>query len=429
MIKCIPLNDYNVAKLSIEKAVINDSPEYQRESGVWSVAKQQLFIDTILNRFDVPKLYFHDVSKDKTPFKFAVIDGKQRVHAIWNFLAGQFPLGASVEVPEEDRTITKQQAAEGATCTTLHEYWIERIRSFPLPIVLIQDASEYEIEELFSRLNNGEVLSGAEKRNAMGGKMSALIRKVAQDEKFFKEITAFPTKRLQHYEAAAKFLLMEKNAIDSNGEIYCILKKKFLDAMVLDNREIRDADCNKLEKAVGKVLNLMCRVFGKKDPLLKRLSTPQLYYASCRETCANYGHKILYQKLRQFYANFQVERTKNLEIMEEDERNPTLLDFDRLMSQNNDKISMRRRVEILTQYFLKWNPSVSRKGKRNFAPEERLAILTLGGDKCANCGKKISLDEMDADHKKAFAHGGPTTIENARALCVSCNRGEKVQVQ
>lgn len=78
-------------------------------------------------------------------------------------------------------------------------------------LLLFKMLSEDDIEELFSRLNNGEPLSGAEKRNAMGGKMCKLIREIGS-HKFFREYTHFKQVRLQHYECAAKFLLMEHTA-------------------------------------------------------------------------------------------------------------------------------------------------------------------------------------------------------------------------
>ena len=37
----------------------------------------------------------------------------------------------------------------------------------------------------------------------------------------------------------------------------------------------------------------------------------------------------------------------------------------------------------------------------------------------------ITLGEMDADHKEPWAKGGETTLDNARCLCVSCNRSRK----
>ncbi len=77
---------FNIGLLMVERAAIDDSPPYQRESGVWSREKQQLFLDSLLNNYDVPKLYFHDLRGKHHKFNFAVIDGKQRLHAIWDFL-------------------------------------------------------------------------------------------------------------------------------------------------------------------------------------------------------------------------------------------------------------------------------------------------------------------------------------------------------
>ena len=57
-------------------------PEYQRLSDIWTPDKRQLLVDTILNDFDVPKLYLHKFheplrTNGKT-YDFSIIDGKQR---------------------------------------------------------------------------------------------------------------------------------------------------------------------------------------------------------------------------------------------------------------------------------------------------------------------------------------------------------------
>src|SRR5690606_32825136 len=72
----------------------------------------------------------------------------------------------------------------GSKFSALPEFWQEEFRGTSLSVVMIQDASDDDIEELFSRLNNGEPLNAAEKRNAMSGDMSKLIREVAK-HKFF----------------------------------------------------------------------------------------------------------------------------------------------------------------------------------------------------------------------------------------------------
>lgn len=425
--KCVSLEPpYTAESLLAERTVINDSPEYQRASGVWSLEKQQLFIDTLLNGYDIPKLYFHDIRNNRdTHYKFAIVDGKQRVHALWKFLMGEMELGYDVNIPQEDKSLVQVKAKTGLKWTELDNYWRRRVNR-PLPIVVIQEADEDDIEELFSRLNNGEPLSGAEKRNAISGDMCKLIRDIAEHE-FFKEFTSFSITRLQHFETSAKFILMEKTASSESGEIYCILKKRFLDGMTKNNKRMGNAALKRLKKAVIDNLNIMTNIFEKNDPLLKKLSAPQIYYVFCREICSRYGHKLLYKKIHAFLGSFQVLRADNLRV-DEDERDGSLLDFDRLMSQNNDKESMRKRAKIMTQFFLKDNLDVERKDKKRlFTHEEKYVIYIKGDKKCAKCEKEISLNEMDADHIKPFAHGGPTTFANARSLCIHCNRSDNAK--
>lgn len=55
---------------------------------------------------------------------------------------------------------------------------------------------------------------------------------------------------------------------------------------------------------------------------------------------------------------------------------------------------------------------------RNFNSAQRKALL-LSSDYCSNCGQP--LDRMHADHIIPFSKGGSTLINNAQALCPSCN--------
>src|SRR5258708_13111898 len=72
---------------------INMNPDYQRSGGVWTTEKRRLLIDSILNDYDLPKIYFHGLSSQalsKTGYRYAVIDGRQRLETIWQFMDGEF---------------------------------------------------------------------------------------------------------------------------------------------------------------------------------------------------------------------------------------------------------------------------------------------------------------------------------------------------
>jgi len=411
-------DQFTIGKLWVTKNGINESPEYQRESAIWSKEKQQLFIDSILNGFDVPKLYFHDQRPDNGIYEYSVVDGKQRLHAIWEFLTDNLPLADDFKLAEQGKN---PPIKKGTKFSELDDHWKESFKAESLTVVLIQNAKEDDIEELFSRLNNGEPLNAAEKRNAMTGDMSKLIREVTNHD-FFKNYLSVGNKRYQHYEIAAKLLILEKNA-QAGGGLFSDLKKRFLDAMVLENKKMTAAVSQGLTKRVFDNLNGMNKVFSKSDPLLNKQAYPPLYYVFCKKVTTDYAHKALNKILHEFIEGFHVLRQQNLN-QPEDDRDPVLIEFGRLMQQGtNDLNSIKDRTNILIRYLLQENPDLKIKDKtRHFSDEERVAIWILGGKKCAECAEEIELEEMEADHHEQWAHGGETTLENGRSLCGTCNK-------
>jgi Protein of unknown function DUF262/HNH endonuclease len=413
-----------IAVLMIEKNVINDKPPYQRESGVWSIEKRQLFLDSLFNNYDVPKLYFHDLRGTHGKFKYSVIDGKQRLHAIWDFLDDQIRLADDFNV---ERPENENPPKGGSKFSRTSPNWQDIFKSRTLDVVLVQSSEEDDIEELFSRLNNGEPLTAAEKRNAKPGAMTKMIRDVALLP-ILRDRMAFPNTRYQHYEVAAKFLLIEKTEA-SGGTIFCDLKKKFLDAMVESGKNASAAEIDGLRKRVDKGLKSLARVFSKKDPLLKKQAYAPLYYLFVKLMEREYADSQLYSHLKKFLEKFHVMREQNLQ-QPEDVRDAVLIEFGRLMQQGtNDLNSLRERVSILRRYFLLQHPEVSlRDKKRVFTEEERLAIWILSGKQCAICGRELVLAEMQADHDKQWAFGGATSLKNSRALCENCNLQESQKV-
>lgn len=410
---------FTVGTFLVERNVVNDSPVYQRESGVWSDEKQQLFLDSLFNGYDIPKLYLHDLRGKDSRYKFAVIDGKQRLHAIWNFLDGIKGLADDFSLSDPEGRIPPKP---GTKYTELSTDWQEIFKSKTLDIVLVQNADEDDIEELFSRLNNGEPLTAAEKRNAMGGDMCKLIRETAK-EPFFSEKVRFKNTRYQYLEVAAKFLLIEKTESDGAGP-FADLKKRFLDQLVKNNKSMTKAASEKLMKRVQAQLRTISRAFQKSDPLLQKQAYAPLYYLFIKVMSQEYASKTLFSDIRMFLEKFHALRASNLEKNEED-RDPALLEFGRLMQQGtNDLNSLRERVSILRRYFLQESPNVEVKDKkREFTEEERLAIFILSGKQCRNCSIDFKdISEMHADHKKQWAHGGPTSLSNGRALCEQCNK-------
>ena len=85
-----------------EEQRIQLDPDYQRLSDIWTLDKRQLLLDSILNGFDIPKLYFHKFSppikKGSATYDYAIVDGKQRLETIWQFIRGKIALADDFEL-------------------------------------------------------------------------------------------------------------------------------------------------------------------------------------------------------------------------------------------------------------------------------------------------------------------------------------------
>jgi hypothetical protein len=89
-----------------------------------------------------------------------VVDGKQRLTAIWSYLGDGFGLAddfTSSSTPPGLEGVPPPVA--GMRFSELDPQWRTALRGTYLSVVLIQDVSLDEIEELFARLNSGVPLS------------------------------------------------------------------------------------------------------------------------------------------------------------------------------------------------------------------------------------------------------------------------------
>lgn len=121
---------------------INTAPDFQRPA-VWSKAQKQLLIDTILRDYDIPKLYWRKVSVK--PDKYDVVDGQQRLRAIWDFFDGSF------SIPKNAELIDGEEVA-GCDYDGLPDELRMRFDVYALDVVVLEEADEDEVREMFLRL-------------------------------------------------------------------------------------------------------------------------------------------------------------------------------------------------------------------------------------------------------------------------------------
>src|SRR5258708_6358863 len=163
-----------------ERKDIELEPEYQRISGIWTREKRQLLIDSLVNGFDVPKLYFHEFvppkQKGSKRYRYAIIDGKQRLQTIWDFIDGSIPLAEDFEYLRDDSV--KAGGLDYPTLAAKYPQIKARLDATPLDIVTIRTNDIELIEDMFSRLNEAVPLNAPEKRGALGGPLPPVIKKL-----------------------------------------------------------------------------------------------------------------------------------------------------------------------------------------------------------------------------------------------------------
>lgn len=154
-------SEWSIRMLADFKDRINVEAEYQRAK-VWSPPQQSLLIDSILRGFDVPKIFLRKLP-DGSPYLFDVIDGKQRLTAIWRFVADDLSLLKNADPFPELGDLS------GKRWSALSNKAKDRLQFSNMTVSKLEDATDEEISELFLRLQKGEPLNAAEKRNAIAG--------------------------------------------------------------------------------------------------------------------------------------------------------------------------------------------------------------------------------------------------------------------
>lgn len=151
---------------------------YQRKL-VWSIKEKEAFIDSLKNGYPVP-LFLFSVNDYKEIRRQEIIDGMQRLNAVFGFIENEFTINgcyfdlSSTALTKQllDEKILEQKLPilDRSSCVS--------IASYELPFSIYDEARPEIIDEVFRRINsNGKHLSRQEIRQAGAtGEFAELVR-------------------------------------------------------------------------------------------------------------------------------------------------------------------------------------------------------------------------------------------------------------
>lgn len=195
--------------------------EYQRSPGLWPNSSRSYFIDTILEGYPFPKVYFHEHLDRRTKrVRTEIVDGQQRINTIIDYLADKFALGKN------------SLRFQGMRFSDLSDEEQDKFLFYTVSVDVIRDAGRTEILQMFRRMNAYTLpLNAAEKRHSeFFGDFRDLVTRVLDNTALLSEWDVFTTRQTVRMADAAFIadlvLAFEEGVVStSDAKLYAVYKE------------------------------------------------------------------------------------------------------------------------------------------------------------------------------------------------------------
>ncbi len=387
----------------LDHGKIKLNPPYQRRL-VWGPKDKQLLLDSIAKDFDIGKLFLREVSGQS--YEYEVIDGQQRLDTLRSFKHGDITFSA-----ETGGELAGRKLEELPLTLQID------LAGYRLDIVVIKNANERQVREMFRRLQLGKRLTNGERLKAAYGKLHEFIEKEVLKHELFKTqkvrkrdsgvLLGFANSRDVYFEVASQFV-----RLTFEGDA-CDIEYKNLEEMYYQNQDTVD-DLKK--KEVRKALDFFQKVLEEDGGTFHpdKANSVSLYLFNCRLRRA---YAVNPQEIIKFIKDFEAERHA-ISLTDSE-----LIQYNkRLAGGSGKKRSVKFRFETLMERFLAGNPKTKLlDDNRVLSGEQRVAVYWRDKGRCRACGELVSDKDFEVHHTEAWHKAGPTTVENSLTLCKLCH--------
>jgi len=346
-------------------------PEYQRHYIYNDGKKDVAVIESILKGYPIGLIYFNKVVNDK----FEVLDGQQRITSIGRFITGKFAIKDENGMPQNFDSLSP-----------------EKQKKIEETILLIYECEgkEDEIKEWFKTINiAGIPLNEQELLNAIySGEFVTLAKE---------EFSNSQNTNTQKWESYIKGNAKRQDFLAKALE--WVSKKEVGDYMS-EHRKYKNI--NELKNYFNSVIDWVSQIFIDVEKEMKGLDWGRLYQEYHKK---GYNPQKVSEAVHKLYADSYVENKKGI--------------FEYILGGEKDTKLLTIRV---FNEAVKNSVYSTQTEEANNKTVSNCSHCAIGHD--ANKNKIWRLDEMDADHVRAWSKDGKTDIVNCEMLCKTHNRAK-----
>lgn len=267
----------NLKTMYNEKHTLRMDHVIQRQSGQWDddKLKKSLLIHSMLANYPIPPLYCLKEPFDDKDYSYSILDGKQRLTTIFDYIDGKYALNEDTPCVIIDE-VTYELANKYFTDLDI-ECQQELLR-FKFTIYGFEDADDDLIEEIFFRLNNSSPLSKPQKSMALTGVQNAAFIKSILSDKFFSEICKFSA--LQRRKSDDMCTLLQSMMLLDNR--YYDYEYTSLSANEVMNYAayIKNNYSDEQKERLYDIIDYLEKAFPEQEKMLKKINIPMIILAA-----------------------------------------------------------------------------------------------------------------------------------------------------
>lgn len=412
------------------------NPEYQR-GAVWSTPQKRRLIDSVFRGYPIPLIYLHHIKKSvagRQRDDLEVIDGQQRIEALYAFREGAFKLYDPIADEREARfpNFLKNQPCPwgGNNFGSLPSELQVQFLGTELSVVEVTTGDPNEARDLFIRLQAGLPLNAQEKRDAWPGGFSEFVLRLGGKPEiprypgndFFRRLMgARPGQgrgKFRQFAAQIAMLFLAKR--QSDGERLTDVNARAIDEFYYRNLDFQanSPDARRLNE----ILDLLTVLFSdrKRRPLKAHEA---IHLVLLADSLIDDYPPIWRDRFASAFDEFMQKLAEGKRASRSGGSDEYWARYGVWTRTNSDReaVIRMRHLFFAEKMLAAMQPLPKKDPQRLFSPLEREIIYFRDGKMCRKCSASVTWEDAEIHHLVEHQHGGQTTLANGALVHRTCH--------